>query len=135
MLLHPIPKCCRTALLPTGSDSRHCYCFNFWAPSYHIFLACFCVVFCSLGAVLLLIGGTFLVCHTPKNILNVYELYRLAVEVKLSQLRQLCLKAHCPTTPLPYPIWASLLTAVSHLLLIINASSNIFIYFLKVILT
>ena len=43
------------------------------------------------------------------------------------------LKAHCPTTPLPYPIWASLLTAVSHLLLIINASSNIFIYFLKVI--
>ena len=41
------------------------------------------------------------------------------------------LKAHC-TTPLPYPIWASLLTVVSHLLLIINASSNTFIYFLKV---
>ena len=41
------------------------------------------------------------------------------------------LKAHC-TTPLPYPIWASLLTVVSHLLLIVNASSNTFIYFLKV---
>ena len=36
----------------------------------------------SLGAVLLLIGCTFLVCHTPKNILNVYDLYRLAVEVQ-----------------------------------------------------
>ena len=41
------------------------------------------------------------------------------------------LKAHC-TTPLPYPIWASLLTVVSHLLLIVNASSNTLIYFLKV---
>ena len=41
------------------------------------------------------------------------------------------LKAQC-TTPLPYPIWASLLTVVSHLLLIVNASSNTLIYFLKV---
>ena len=38
--------------------------------------------FHSLGAVLLLISCTFLVCHTPKNILNVYDLYRLAVKVR-----------------------------------------------------
>ena len=39
-------------------------------------------IFHSLGAVLLLISCTFLVCHTPKNILNVYDLYRLAVKVR-----------------------------------------------------
>ena len=38
--------------------------------------------FHSLGAVLLLISCTFLVCHTPKNILNVYDLFCLAVKVR-----------------------------------------------------
>ena len=34
-----------------------------------------------LVTVLLLIAGTFLVCHMPKNILNIYDLYRIGLKV------------------------------------------------------
>ena len=41
-----------------------------------------CVVkLLRLVTVLLLIAGTFLVCHMPKNILNIYDLYRIGVQV------------------------------------------------------
>jgi len=59
----------------------------------------------------------FLVCHLPRLLLNIHELATIRNAMK-------CMKAEKN----PFPLWSQLAISVSHVLLAINSSTNIFIY-------
>ena len=59
----------------------------------------------------------FLVCHLPRLLLNIHELVTLQHAME-------CQKAGLN----PFPLWSLITITVSHILLVINSSTNIFIY-------
>ena len=54
----------------------------------------------------------FIVCHSGKFVLNLYEVYTIFAD----------------KDNLEWPLWAFVLTRVNHLLLVFNSSINFFIY-------
>ena len=83
----------------------------------------------NLAIVFMGIAIIFLVCHTPRNILSL-------VEVMLIKNGEVCKNATDAlnnlkvTDPLLYefPTWIHLGTSISHLMLVINSSTNIVLY-------
>lgn len=59
----------------------------------------------------------FLVCHLPRLLLNIHELATIRNAMK-------CMKADLN----PFPLWSTFAISISHVLLAINSSTNIFIY-------
>ncbi len=59
----------------------------------------------------------FLVCHSPRLMLNIYELFTIRHAVLCQE------NGHDP-----FPAWSLLLMCFSHFLLILNSSINILIY-------
>ena len=59
----------------------------------------------------------FLVCHLPRLLLNIHELATIqhAMECQKVGLQ-------------PFPLWSLITISLSHVLLVINSSTNIFIY-------
>ena len=59
----------------------------------------------------------FLVCHLPRLLLNIHELATI-------QHAMICQSAGME----PFPMWSLITISCSHFLLVVNSSTNIFIY-------
>ena len=75
----------------------------------------------SLLIIFICISFTFIVCHTPRMILNVYEF-------KMESDREACLKLAGNTGKYIRPSWTIVLTCIEKILLILNSSAN-FVYY------
>ena len=72
--------------------------------------------------ILIFIVLTFFICHSPRLLLNIHEIWTLE-QVKF------CL--HIEMTILGgFPVWAILLGYISNVLMVINSSANLVIYFI-----
>ena len=74
----------------------------------------------SLLIIFICISFTFIICHTPRMILNVYEF-------KMESDREACLKV-AGTGKYIRPGWTIVLTCIEKILLILNSSAN-FVYY------
>ena len=59
----------------------------------------------------------FLVCHLPRLLLNIHELATMAHAMDCQEAGKE-----------PFPYWSLITISVSHFLLVVNSSTNIFIY-------
>ena len=70
-----------------------------------------------LAYVFLVIVIAFFICHLPRIILSIHEMWTVNITIKCAQ------RGHWS-----FPIWALIMSQFSHLLLVINSSINCLIY-------
>ena len=70
-----------------------------------------------LAFVFLVIVIAFFICHLPRIILSIHEMWTVNITIKCAQ------RGHWS-----FPIWALIMSQFSHLLLVINSSINCLIY-------
>jgi len=71
----------------------------------------------NLAVVFLGIVLVFLICHTPRNICNLAETYYIDNSIECQKMRQN-----------GFPFWVLVLNTISHLLLVVNSSTNMILY-------
>jgi hypothetical protein len=71
----------------------------------------------NLAIIFMGIGAVFLVCHMPRLVLSLHEMWIINDTLK-------CIKAGMKI----FPLWALILSHISHLFLVINSSVNSLIY-------
>lgn len=59
----------------------------------------------------------FLVCHLPRLLLNIHELATIRHAMECQEAGEK-----------PFPLWSQIAISISHVLLVVNSSTNIFIY-------
>ena len=70
-----------------------------------------------LAYVFLVIVIAFFICHLPRIILSIHEMWTVNITIKCAQ------RGHWS-----FPIWALIMSQFSHFLLVINSSINCLIY-------
>ena len=76
----------------------------------------------SLCIILIFIVLTFFICHLPRLLLNIHEIWTLE-QVKYCLHIQITIMGG-------FPVWAILLGYISNVLMVINSSANLVIYFI-----